>query len=299
MQLVVCDLVRPVRLKGSGVLVVQDSVDLREAKVFGAHAPQGLCDQKDGDSPVENIVTGLQDKSRKGVMDGLRNFIEVDNHAAVNVGGLHRGIKSARVVRPNLLKVDYPEAVIREGADELSLRAAEVGVLRTFIDTADVEDLRWEPPLVDADWHAFCQAIYQGIEGKEWETMYYHCKELHLAVGTKKLGDNRRAKALWAMKAAKDREDTFYDPTHQKDIQERAQTRQRLWEEHLKQIQWLLWQRRRSVSKPPLNVEVGSQVILSESPLPSVGWTSKMMLTTGGTIRPETNSNDFGGFGIN
>ena len=54
------------------VLVIRDSVDPREAKVFRAHAaPQGMCvnlinslklltnQQKDGDSPVEKIVAGF------------------------------------------------------------------------------------------------------------------------------------------------------------------------------------------------------------------------------------------------
>ena len=71
----------------TGSLVVQDSVDPREATVFRAHAaPQGLCDnftnslrlltnqQKDGDSPVECTVTGLLEKSRKGILDGLRKL---------------------------------------------------------------------------------------------------------------------------------------------------------------------------------------------------------------------------------
>ena len=39
--------------------------------------------QNDGDSPIECIVTGLHEKSRKGIMDQLRDFIEVDNHSAV------------------------------------------------------------------------------------------------------------------------------------------------------------------------------------------------------------------------
>ena len=34
--------------------------------------------QRDGDSPVESIVTGLLGKSRKGIMDGIRKFIAVD-----------------------------------------------------------------------------------------------------------------------------------------------------------------------------------------------------------------------------
>ena len=94
-------------------------------------------------------------------------------------------------------------AIIREGADELTLRAEEEGVRYTFIDTTNVEDQQWGPPLVDADWHAFGQAMYQGIEGQEWEATYHHHKELHQAVRTKKPGDNQKAKALWAVKAAK------------------------------------------------------------------------------------------------
>ena len=33
------------------------------------------------------------------------------------------------------------------------------------------ESERWSPPLVDADWCAFCQALYKGIEGEDWEEM--------------------------------------------------------------------------------------------------------------------------------
>ena len=60
------------------ILVMELSANAHEAKVFKAHAaPQGLCDylinalkllanqQKDGDSPIESIVTGLHEKSRK------------------------------------------------------------------------------------------------------------------------------------------------------------------------------------------------------------------------------------------
>ena len=57
-----------------------------------------------------------------------------------------------------------------------------------------VEDQRWVPPLVDADWHAFCRAIFQGIEGQEWEAMFHHNKDLHSAVKSKKLGKIERPK---------------------------------------------------------------------------------------------------------
>ena len=56
------------------------------AKVFEAHAvPQGLCanlinalnllanQQKDGDSPIQSIVAGVCERSRKGIVEGLRN----------------------------------------------------------------------------------------------------------------------------------------------------------------------------------------------------------------------------------
>ena len=36
-------------------------------------------------------------------------------------------------------------------------------MLRTFIDTTDAGDNRWGPPLVDEDWHAICQAIFQSV----------------------------------------------------------------------------------------------------------------------------------------
>ena len=42
------------------------------------------------------------------------------------------------------------------------------------------------PPLVDADCHAFSQAIYKGIEGEEWEELYCHCRDMSKATGAKK-----------------------------------------------------------------------------------------------------------------
>ena len=44
----------------------------------------------------------------------------------------------------------------------------------------------------------------------------------------------QKAKALWAMKAAKDREEDFYDPAREEDISRRNKTRLELWEEQLK-----------------------------------------------------------------
>ena len=107
------------------------------------------------------------------------------------MGGLRQGFKNPSTWH------------IGEGAGELTLRAEEAGARRNFIDTTHVEDHRWRPPPVDANWHAFCQAIHQGIEGQEWEALYDHYEELHQAVRTRKPRDYQKVKAVWAMKAAK------------------------------------------------------------------------------------------------
>ena len=202
-----------VRLEAVSMLVViQESTDHRKANVSRAHAvPQETCDnlinalklltnqENDGDCPVGKIVSGLLERSRSRIMDELRKFIAVNNHGAVKVGDLHRETSSKKVVKPKFT-ADFPGAVVREGADELTLRAHEEGVLRTFIDTSNVGDQRWVPPSVDADWHAFCQAIFQRVEGPEWESMYYHYKDLHHAVKSMTSGEEKKAKVLWAMK---------------------------------------------------------------------------------------------------
>ena len=68
--------------------VVQLGVNSNEAKVLKAHAaPLELCDnlinelkllanqQKDGDCPIQSFVTGLHERSRRGIMEKLRSFI--------------------------------------------------------------------------------------------------------------------------------------------------------------------------------------------------------------------------------
>ena len=57
---------------------------------------------------------------------------------------------------------------------------------------------------------AFCQAIYNGIDGSEWTELHFHHREMSNATKAKKPSESQKAKALWAMKAAKDREEEFY-----------------------------------------------------------------------------------------
>ena len=86
------------------LLVVQTGESFEQAKVFKAHAvPQDLCanlinalkllakQQENGDRLLQNIVTNLGKGSRKGLTDGLREFIKVDNERALDVGALRRG----------------------------------------------------------------------------------------------------------------------------------------------------------------------------------------------------------------
>ena len=53
------------------------------------------------------------------------------------------------------------------------------------------------------------------------------------ATGAKKPSESEQAKALWAMKAAKDRGEEKYDPARKGDILGRTKTRLDLLEEHL------------------------------------------------------------------
>ena len=77
LQLVVRNLRR--KYEWRGLLVVQLGRNEEEAKVFKAHAvPQGLCEnvinalnllakqQKDGDSLIQNIVTGSREREMQG-----------------------------------------------------------------------------------------------------------------------------------------------------------------------------------------------------------------------------------------
>ena len=108
---------------------------------------------------------GLKEKFRERITDGLGSFNASDNYSAVKVGHLRRGHRSFRVVRPKV-SGDSSE-VLREGADDLTLRAEKVDTLKACISVDHTGERVWGPPLVYADWHAFFQAIYKGIEGSE------------------------------------------------------------------------------------------------------------------------------------
>ena len=72
---------------------------------------------------------------------------------------------------------------VRESPDELTLREDEVGTWKSCINVDHIAKERCCPPLVDADWHAFCQVLNESIQGEDWGELYDSDKEMNRAVG--------------------------------------------------------------------------------------------------------------------
>ena len=77
--------------------------------------------QEDGDGLTQNIVTNLCEVSRKGLTEGLRNFAQVDNHRALEVGHLREGLRSFKVRRPEG-EEGYREVPVRESTEEEEMK---------------------------------------------------------------------------------------------------------------------------------------------------------------------------------
>ena len=158
--------------------------------------------QKDGDSPIQSIFTGLHDRSRRGIMDGLRRFIEADNRSAVDVGGLRPGTKSFHVKKPQVSEA-FPRAVIREG-DELTLRAEEVGTQRAFIDTKHVELQRWG----GCGLARLLSSHEQRNRKRGMRSSVLSLQKVAPDIRSlKKTSESHKVRARWAMNAARGRDD--------------------------------------------------------------------------------------------
>ena len=92
--------------------------------------------------------------------------MQVDNRRALEVGHLSESLGNSKKRRPKGSE-GYPEVTVSESADELTFVAEEVGTWKPYIHVDHTAKERC-PLLVDADWHAFCQALYRGIEGEDW-----------------------------------------------------------------------------------------------------------------------------------
>ena len=85
----------------------------------------------------------------------------------------------------------YPNAVISENSNVVTIRAEEVGVQRMFINTSSVGDRRWSP-LMEEDWHSICQAIFLGIDGQNWEDLYLKYVEMRKELNVKSPSQEKR-----------------------------------------------------------------------------------------------------------
>ena len=94
--------------------------------------------------------------------------------------------------------------------NDFTLREGEEGTLRSFINTATVGASRWEPPLVDEDWHAICHAIYKGVGGSGvGKVLPQVCAEIIRTVNVRHPSVNHRANTLWEVREAKEKGDAL------------------------------------------------------------------------------------------
>ena len=100
--------------------------------------------------------------AEQGIVEGLKNFIEVDSHSTLDVDHLKEGTRSFEVRRPKM-KEECSNVSIREGPGELTLRTEEVGSQNASINVDHIAEERWGPPLVDAVWHAFLPGDLQKV----------------------------------------------------------------------------------------------------------------------------------------
>ena len=81
------------------------------------------------------------------------------------------------------------------------------------------------------------------IEGKEWEELCFHYRQMSQATGAKKPSGSKEAKALRAMKAPKDGGEEYDDPARKEDIWGRTKTRLDLWK-NISKTRLRPWQKR-------------------------------------------------------
>ena len=135
----------------------------------------------------------------------------------MDVGHLREGTKPS-YVRKLKFGEAYPEANIREGADELTLRADEV-TLKAFINIDRIEYDRWGSPLVERTGMPSAKEFTKELKGKNGKSCTVIYREMSRTTGAKKTpSESQKAKALWARKATKDRSEECYDPARKENI---------------------------------------------------------------------------------
>ena len=78
-------------------------------------------------------------------MDGLRRFIQEDNHDAVKMGDILRHSVGNNIAKPRFDLEMYTEAAMSEDIDDFILRPEAFRAQRSDIDKV-ISDQRWGPP---------------------------------------------------------------------------------------------------------------------------------------------------------
>ena len=92
------------------------------------------------DNLVDTIIGGSQQRSTLKITNELRRLIDVKNHETVKIGDLEENSEAINVIRRNLKMETFPNAATREEVDDQTLRAKEVGILHTFINSWETAD---------------------------------------------------------------------------------------------------------------------------------------------------------------
>ena len=184
-----------------GVRLVAASTDDREASVFRAHAaPRATC---------ENLTNAREapDKSAEGwrqsSWDNCHRFVgEKPQQDHGRAQELHLRKQGTCTGKQGQGKWQSQSPRPQELLSEKVRMNFFYEHVRKVCCAPSLTHRTWETkggglPLVDADWHAFCQATFHGVEGPEWEAMYHHHKNLNQAVKS----------VLWAIEEAKERGD--------------------------------------------------------------------------------------------
>ena len=67
---------------------------------------------------IDTIYEGIAGESKLKITDELRRFIQAENKDAAKIGDLEKCKETGRVVKPQFDLETYPNARVREGADE-------------------------------------------------------------------------------------------------------------------------------------------------------------------------------------
>ena len=80
------------------------------------------------------------------------------------------------------------------------------------------------PPLVDEDWHSFCQGPFEGIEAVDWSEVFATIKKVGGKGGKVSCGSTGHS--VVGMSPRKDGGDSYYDPSNKYWLFTRAQSKQ-------------------------------------------------------------------------